>query len=352
MIEVKWKYSTATNINTILPRLPILADPPRPTYAVCANFITLSENLSIDFSGYDESLTYRWEQISGGLVNINDPNTLNATIDLIGHPPDDRLFRLIVNEGRTNQIELIAPVFSRIISTTSPSLSSVKSNENIGIYSGSENIRTAIFSPPNETYSSCSSVGIEYLDVGINLSEPSSVHSIYLQVWDTATKQWVDDQLGSAQFASHRFVILQGFSYRLKILWKRSDNSPTTFTYYSDPIKYSGSFEGLPIVSSKGGHFSINGIQANSVTGWDIERIRRSRKILEEPEQTDDPVGGFIISSVSRASGVTLSRISRRRTIQDDPQQTDDPVGGFIISSSINYQVFDIERVSGINISV
>lgn len=349
MIEIKWKSSTATSISKILPRLPINIDVPRPTFAVCQNLIPLRQNLTLEFDGFDETLTFRWEQVGGSLVDINDPTSLDATIDLIAQPPDDRFFRLIVNEGRLNEVQAIVPVFSRIVSTASPVLSSASGTQNFGIYTGSESFTTAIFTPRNETFGSCSVVGIEYLDVITTVSSPSTIEFIYLQVWNPDIRQWENDQFGNADFPSQRFVVLQGFSYRIQIIWKRSAVSPALYTYNSEIIKYTGRFEGFPAFSSKGGNFFIGSV--DTPLFWEIDRIRRSRILLDEPEQTEDPIGGFSIQSSSITS-VVIDRIQRFRVILDEPEQTEDPVGGFSVTTSLRFQTFSIERVSGINISV
>lgn len=350
MIEIQWKSSTATSISKILPRLPILVNDPGPTFAVCQNLILLRQNLNLEFDGFDETLTFRWEQVGGSLVDIDNPTSFDATIDLIAQPPDDRFFRLIVNEGRLNEVQVIVPVFSRIVSSTGPGLGRVVNNVNPGIYTGSVSTNLAIFTPRNETFSACSVVGTEYLDVTTTVSAPSSIVFISLQVWNASTKQWQDEQVGSPELSFNRFVVLQGVSYRIRILWKRSPHSPTVYEYTSEVIKYTGQFEGFPAFSSKGGNLAI--YSPDNELFWDIDRIRRSRVVLDEPEQTEDPVGGFDIKFPNVASGISLDRIQRFRIILDEPEQTEDPVGGFAILGVTNYQTFNIERVSGINISV
>ena len=352
MIEVKWKSSTATNLNRIIPRLPVVVDVPRPTFAVCQNFIPLRQNLTLEFDGFGDSLTFRWEQIGGSLVDIVDPTSLDATVDLIGQPPDDRFFRLIVNEGRLNETEAIVPVFSRIVSSTGPGLSSTDNNPNAGVYAGEVIRNIAIFTPVNETFGSCSVTGLEYLYVTLTRTDPTTVVFVSLQIWNTANRQWEDEQIGDPSSSGNKFVILTGVSYRIKILWKRSFASPTLYEYYSDPISYTGKFEGSPVASSKGGSFKVGSVSEGTNIFWDIERIRRVGKLLDEPEQTETPVGGFSIGLVSVTAGVELDRIRRFKIELDDPEQTEDPVGGFSVLGVNNYQTFDISRVSGINISV
>ena len=350
MIEVKWQSSTATNITKIIPRLPIFVNEPRPTFAVCQNLIPLNQNIELLFDGFDETLTFRWEQISGSLVDITDPNSFNATVDLIGQPPDDRFFRLIVNEGRLNETEVIVPVFSRIVSTSAPGLSSSNSkNITIGAYDGKETEEVVIFTPRNTNFGACSVTGTEYLYVTL-VEDLSTIEYVGLQIWDPNTRQWLDEQIGNPDFPTHRFLVIEGFSYRVKVLWKRSPFSTTIYEYNSDVLRYTGRFEGFPAVTSKDTILDIASLR--EAYSWDIDRIRRNRIILDDPEQTEKPVGGFDLTSVINFNIFNFDRITRTQIILDDPEQTEKPVGGFDLSAADAFQTFDIERVSGINISV
>lgn len=314
MIEIKWQSSTATCINKILPRLPIDVSNSGPIFTVCQNEVELSKNLSVLFQGNTDTLTFFWEQVSGPQTTIQNPDNLDAGINIEGQTVADRVFKLTVNKGRSNEFSILVEVLARLLSRASYSLvtSSTYNNKSYG------NVNFIFIITFDYDTLAFQNIGCspDFYEFAIQIDNRERIYEIFLQElqqFDNVNREWIVISSVSDPPDFYYVPINQNLIYRIRTVWKITEGSPLR-EQISDNIRLNPLFMPpmdniRPVFSDPDENISTSISGSDNFGNFGITRITSGRITTTSPHATHTITGAetFFNSVLVRFISVRLS---------------------------------------------
>jgi len=318
-----------------------------PQYVTCADIVTLSDNVVILFDGNINDLTYSWNQISGDIITIQNPNTLDATIDLTDANTSNRIFELTINEGLINERTVEVPIFEQIIDFMDNSINNNLSTVKRGAYDAIVRYTVRMFTDLNinETLS-CNDIKPPAIFVDNIIGSNTKIISQELQEWNNGwnTNTIITNIRGN--FSTTRFEITENILYRLK-------------TIFANKITGVEHIEVSNVIASNGvnrvdntillsNDKITNGLSTSENGDFSINRIERSLVV-----KTVDPTDNTFTTDIS-ANNVTpsfnINRIERTQIVKT-VDSTDNTFTTGISANNITPS-FNITRLTGSSISI
>lgn len=313
--------------------------------AICANIVSLSDGVILTYTGNIGDLTFSWEQVSGTPVNIINPTTFDATINLTAITPDVRVFRVTVNAGEINEASVETTVSQEIRDPFNTDISNSMSSIKRGGYSGSVEYAIRLYSDIDvDEVQSCGtgkSMGVFTTNrTGYNTETVNQE----LQVWNGAA--WITDTITDGG-GGQRFPLTNNLLYRIRTVFR---NKVTDIEYieFTESISTGGpnTVDNTILVSDD--RFNSDISDSEKSKAFVITRIQR-QLIVRTVDDTDNTFNTEI-SSGEKYKVYAITRIERSQ-IERIVETTDNTFTNGISGSNDTTQGFDINRLTGISIS-